>query len=226
MDITKTIAFRMLYKMYKWISVPGKIHFDMNLLYVRLFDWIHGTTFAGRLKQDQIGTSKERANDYSATPTDIIKTLKKIGVTTDDSIIDMGCGKGLAMYYMGKFDFCKVGGVELSSDLAEEAKKNLEKLDSKGCINGRYEVVCADAGKFVEIDGYNYFYIYNSFPEAVLQEVMNNIDSSIERKRRKVTILYLYPEFANVINDNPKWKLVSKGSKREVREGMHIYINI
>ena len=88
----------------------GKLKFQVNLGFVRLIDVLCGTDFSGRLYHDEIGVSKERANDYSATPLDLFRTLHKCKITFEDSIVDLGCGKGLAMYYMSFFPFRKLGG--------------------------------------------------------------------------------------------------------------------
>lgn len=202
---------------------PGRIQFVLNMLYVNIFDLVKGTRFGGRLFQNEIGTNVERANDYSATPRCLIDTLSHLKVSNQDSIIDMGCGKGLAMYYMSKFPFKQIDGIELSRQLVQEARYNLNKVcpQSKGRIN----LICADAGKYKNYDKYNFFYIYNSFPRQVMREVIEQISISLERKPRKVFILYLYPEYADEFRRNQVFSLVKKGGENEIREGMHIYVN-
>ena len=203
-------------------TTQGRLYFAANLIWVNLFDKFRGTRFGGRLYQNEIGTSKERANDYSASPRCLIETLKTIQITREDTILDLGCGKGLGMYYMSKFPFKKIGGVELSKVLVEDTKYNLKKI----CPNDkkRFRVVHADAGKFKGYDSYNFFYIYNSFPREVVKEVIKCIEQSLNRKPRKIVILYLYPEYADEFRKS-QFCLIKKGSKKEIREGMHIYIN-
>lgn len=208
------------------ILTPGRLYFGLNLLFVKIFDRFHGTDFSGgkrgRLLQSEIGTTKERANDYTPTPRSLIATLKLLDICKDDKILDMGCGKGLAMYYMSKFPFNKIGGIELSRNLCKHAKRNLKKVTG---THSNFEIICSDAGKWNGYDEYNYFYIYNSFPRQVIKEVINKITISIENKPRKVIILYLYPEYADEFRKNKEFILVKKGTKKEIRYGMHIYIN-
>lgn len=106
----------------------ARLSFKFNEVQVIIFDIFHRTNFSGRLYWDEIGTTKERANDYSASPKNILKTLKRMDISESDSIIDMGCGKGLAMYYMSKFPFGKIAGIELSESLLKMAKKNLKEI--------------------------------------------------------------------------------------------------
>lgn len=106
----------------------GRLKFAINLMYVSCFDKVRGTNFGGRQYQNEIGTTKNRANDYSATPCYLVKTLKELYITKEDTILDLGSGKGMAMYYMSKFPFKKIGGIELSRTLVDDAKCNLKKL--------------------------------------------------------------------------------------------------
>lgn len=54
---------------------------------------------------------------------------------------------------------------------------------------------------------------------------MGKITESIDRKPRKVIILYLYPEFPREIVRDRRFMLIKKGTKYEIRKGMHIYVN-
>lgn len=211
---------------FQLFLTPGRLYFALNLLYVRVLDRWKGTDFSGgrggRLLQKEIGISINRGNDYSPTPRCLLRTLRKLYITPEDKIMDLGCGKGLAMYYMSKFPFSQIGGIELSRKLALEAKSNLNIISGN---KRRYRIIRADAGKWDHYDEYTFFFIYNSFPKQVIKEVIDKINASVESKPRKVIILYLYPEFPEEITKDKKFVLVRKGSKKEIREGMHIYIN-
>ena len=89
---------------------PHSIIFRNNLKSVDEFDKKNGTNFGGRLYWDEIGTVKERANDYSPSPKDLVAQLKRHMFGVDDCIVDLGCGKGYAMYQLLQFPFKKVGG--------------------------------------------------------------------------------------------------------------------
>ena len=53
-------------------------------------------------------------------------------ITRDDSIIDIGCGKGRMLYFFSKFPFRKIGGLEYSQELADVARKNMQVLRMTG----------------------------------------------------------------------------------------------
>jgi hypothetical protein len=73
-------------------------------------------------------------------------------------------------------------------------------------------VFCADAAEFRELDDYEYFYLYNPFPEAVMRQVVENIRGSLERRPRKVTLIYKNPIFAGAL---PAAGFVKVGETRQ-----------
>lgn len=217
----KSIPF--VYKTYQVLLSlrPQSIYFERNLKKVKKFDRHYGTDFSGRLYWDEIGTSRERANDYSPSPDKLVKALDKMRIKGDDAILDMGCGKGFAMYIMSKYPFGKIGGVELSEKLCYVANMNLGRVMPKGLD---WEVIQCDAGNWNGYSEYNIYYIYNSFPEEVMEEVKHNIDDSFHIKPRKITVLYLFPRYPEIFMKDKNWKLIRRGNFLEQCYGMHIFV--
>lgn len=136
----------------------------------------------------ETGIPSEQGNQYQPSTNGLKSVLKNFSITKRDAIIDIGCGKGKAMYIMGQFPFGRVDGLELSEYLCEIAARNLQILEMKQC-----EVINDDAASFSNYDAYNYFYMFNSFPEAVFQDMLKQILLSLKRKPRKITFIYLNP---------------------------------
>ena len=219
----KRIGFlRNTYHFFQRNSIK-RILFRKNIKRIDKFDIEHGTDFGGRMYQDEIGVTKERANDYSPSPKkELYKIMKRSRLSEKDSIADLGCGKGYAMYLMAESPVGKIGGVELSEKLCDIARKNLEKTLGKTQV--KWQVDCSDAGTWEGYDDYNIFYIYNSFPKVVMEEVKRRINESIERQPRKVTVWYLCPEYPEVFYSDSKWNLISRESSFKLRHGMHIFV--
>jgi SAM-dependent methyltransferase len=138
---------------------------------------------------EELGLSAERSHPYSDSGRgDLQALLCTLGLKQNDAIVDLGCGKGGALISLADFPFSKITGVEISEELIEIAKINLNRLN----INN-VELVCCDAADFVDLDEYNYIYLYNPFPCSVLSVVINNIKKSLARIPRKITIIYLNP---------------------------------
>src|SRR2546425_424286 len=58
----------------------------------------------------------------------LVRVLKDLHINNQDTILDIGCGKGSAMLSMLKFPFARVDGIELSKEISEIAIRNLTKL--------------------------------------------------------------------------------------------------
>lgn len=201
---------------------PQVAYLENNRRKVYEFDKTHGTDFSEWVYQDELGISEKRANSYSPSPKKLVETLDCLEIHSFDSIVDLGCGKGFAMYQMANYPFGKIGGVELSYKLYEIANRNLEKVMP---ANVKWEICNCDAGIWDGYNDYNYFYMFNPFPNEVLYEVKKKIDDSIEQYPRKVTVLYLMPRCAEAfLEDTERWRLVKRGSRFEQKRGMHIFV--
>ena len=117
----------------------------------------------------------------------LTRLLKDFLITKSDNILDIGCGKGSAILRMTEFKFNKIDGIEIVKQHADVARKNFKKLGIKNV-----EIYNVDATKFTEYDKYNYFYMYNPFPDIVMQVVISKIVRHTSAGK-KVTIIYNNP---------------------------------
>ncbi len=140
---------------------------------------------------------------YASSPT-LKNILKRLKIRTSDKIIDMGCGKGMALYYMSKFPFHHIAGVEISSELADICEKNFCKLNIRN-----YKIYNMDASVFKEYDMFNYIYFYNPFNGKIFEKCLINIEESLLRVPRKITIIYHNAVFNEIVL-NHNFKLVKK----------------
>jgi hypothetical protein len=131
------------------------------------------------------------------------KVLAALDITENDSIIDIGCGKGSAMRTMLKFPFAKIDGLELSEQIAEIAIKNFKKLKTTRC-----DVFICNASEFGDYDGYNMIYAYNPFPCSIMSQVVDNLIQSIRRCDREVVIVYDNPTCDDVIVNQARFSKI------------------
>jgi SAM-dependent methyltransferase len=113
--------------------------------------------------------------------------LDTLSISQNDSILDIGCGKGAAMITMAQYPFGRIDGVEISPYLAEIAQRNLARLG----IN-RSSIFCCNAADFQGFDPYTLLYMFNPFYRDVLERVLENVRVSLERCPRQLTVIYLY----------------------------------
>jgi len=165
--------------------------------YLLLREKLEGVDFSEVIEVEELGLDPNLASHSAPSGNKYLRNvLNQISISNRDAIIDIGSGKGSAMRIMLEFPFHQVDGVELSPQVAEIAQKNFNKLKIP---RNRYELFVMDAANFKVLDGYNYFYFYNPFSQTVLEKVIENIVSSIERAPRIVFIIYNNPKYNSVI---------------------------
>jgi SAM-dependent methyltransferase len=149
---------------------------------------------------EELNLSAERSHYYSDSGgTELEKVLDRLKITSQDTIVDFGSGKGGALITLAKYPFSKITGVEISDKLIKIAQRNLRKL-----WIDNVNLVLSDAVEFTELDDYNYVYFFNPFPCIIKQSVIENLKISLTRKPRKITIIYLNPICHDaVVTDTP-----------------------
>ena len=122
------------------------------------------------------------------------KVLRDLNITKEDSIVDLGCGKGGAVIYMAKFPFNKIIGIEYSHSLFLNAQRNIERMKEKNI-----QIIYCDAGCYDDIDDINYFYMFNPFGLVTIKRVLDHICKSYIVNPRVIKIIYKNPSFHNEI---------------------------
>jgi len=157
-----------------------------------------------RANLGELNLSEERCHEYvnSGGP-HLEKVLKSLRITSQDSIVDFGSGKGGALISFSRYPFSKIAGIELSPTLVAIAEKNLQKLKI-----GNIRIIVHDATDFTDLDDYNHFYFFSPFPCNVMSAVIKNISTSLTRRPRKSVIIYFNPECHDtVVTDSPFLKI-------------------
>jgi SAM-dependent methyltransferase len=119
--------------------------------------------------------------------------LQDLLLVSSDNILDIGCGKGSAILRMTKFKFNNIDGIEIAKQNAEVARANFKKLSVDNV-----HIFNVDATEFNGYDNYNYFYMYNPFPDIVMQLVISKLLSQIS-EGKKITIIYNNPVCHKII---------------------------
>jgi SAM-dependent methyltransferase len=136
------------------------------------------------------------------------KILHKMRVGADDSFLDIGCGKGFILYLAQKSGFGRVHGIDLSPGLCRIANENLKILKA----SGRATVECIDAAEYKNFDGYSFIFMNNPFSADIMEAVVHNIELSLMRRPRNLTVIYLNPHCHRVLDGSVFFKLTEKRS--------------
>ena len=184
---------------------------------VTIDSW-RGLDFIIGMYNKQAETSAEIANVYHPSYAPLVKKiLKDCHITNKDVFCDMGSGKGDVLRVAHHFPFKKIIGVELSSKIYNIALNNSAKLKWENV-----ELINANAVDFTGIDEINYFFFYNPFPDTVFSAVMDNINNSINRLPREVTIIYHNPVCDNIVTDR-NFKIIKSYPSSKLHSDVNIY---
>jgi SAM-dependent methyltransferase len=159
-----------------------------------LFERPAGIDTASIVHLDELGLKAHGRVDYHPTPWLALKrVLPEREITEEDTFIDFGCGKGRVLYQAGMYPFRRVIGVELSSELADIARDNIERSRPK-LVCRDVEVVNTDVLAYEVPDDVTYAYFFNPFKGEIFTAVVDKLVASVRRRPRELTIIYMDPE--------------------------------
>ena len=159
---------------------------------------------------------------------DLPRVLHSEAITRDDVFLDLGCGKGRTILMASLYPFGRITGVELSPDIAQTALRNLETFrPPRRCEN--IEIVVADATNYKIRDDVTVVYLFNPFRGRTFDRVIANLIASIDRKPRRVRLIYRNAKYEDRVLCTGRARLVrvvpglrpSREWRRAV--GVHVY---
>ena len=172
--------------------------------FLKLIDDAQGIDTLKYVNVEDLGFSHAEGYRYEPTKKKYIReVLKKMNVSQDDSIVDLGSGKGSALIEFARYPFKKIAGVEFSNILINICLNNFTVLNIKNV-----ELYCINAAEFKQFDKYNYIYMYNPFPETVVKKVLSNLKAVIEKSANPIYIIYKYPTCHKAILDSGYFKKI------------------
>lgn len=106
------------------------------------------------------------------------------------SFVDFGCGKGRVLLVASEFPFRRIVGVEFAVPLADVAKRNVLRYRSRAQKCGDIAVTAMDAVQYELPEEPEVLYFYSPFPPAVMEQVFQNIESSLQKCPRDLYVLF------------------------------------
>lgn len=130
--------------------------------------------------------------------------------------VDMGSGKGRAVLIASEFPFKRIVGVELSEQLNRVAVSNVERYTPVPQLCRDIDLKCIDALEYDFGDEPLVLFLFDPFGREILEQVIANLESSLRAKPRKALVVYVYPQFVDVLERStlfhrttfggPKWQ--------------------
>ena len=163
----------------------------------------HGCDFGSWVEPQEAGFTLEQGNRYQPSNRALLRVLGDLPITSQDRILDIGCGKGHAMALMSRFPFQEVAGIELSAQLQDIANRNFARLGLPQC-----KVYRADAAVYQDYDRFTYIYLFNSVPRVVFLAAMEQLCLSLRRRPRRCVLIYLNPVYHEELVRSTPFRMV------------------
>lgn len=142
------------------------------------------------------GTRNPKEKDhfrYEATPyKDLLLLFDKLKLTKDDHFVDFGSGKGRVCFLVDHLYNATTYGLEINRETYHDALLNLtDYKEHKKDV--RINFINEYAEKYNILDKQNVFFFFNPFTVNIFEDVIKNIIDSLNKHKRKITIILTYP---------------------------------
>ncbi len=148
----------------------------------------------GWIELSELGLPSEHRVHYQPSPwLTLPRALRRSEVTSEDVFIDFGCGMGrMVLEAALLYPFARVIGVELSSQLAAVAERNVER-NRRRLAARQVEVVVSDVLDYRMPDDVTVAFFYNPFGGPIFEHVIRELLASVDRAPRRLRLIYQNP---------------------------------
>lgn len=156
------------------------------------FDSIHGTDTGGNYSAadfESVSLSALYGTGYLGVPPSALRpALAALPIRFEDfSFVDIGAGKGRALFVAAEFPFRHLFGVEIAGKLCEVARANAA---LKPEWKDRVSIVNEDATKFVYPEGPLVLFLYYPFFSPILRRFLASLERQLRRSPRDIYLLH------------------------------------
>ncbi len=201
----------------KFYSVPGRLARTLRR-HGLLATWRRSLRRAAEMRHERslgirtvgsidAATLKSSAESFGYQPIPYAAmeaALKSVQPTANDVFVDLGCGMGRAVVLAGVASFRRVIGVEISPELCNVARENIER--ARRCLQAASaDIVEADACEYPLPDDATVLLLFNPFDERIVRRVLENVRASLQKTPRALTIIYAIPKSRNDVLADVTW---------------------
>lgn len=182
--------------------------------------WMNVNTRGSVYFKEPRGSHRDAFDFETQAHSSFTRVIRIVKPTHEDVVFVLGCGKGRAVCHFARRPVAKVVGVELSQDLFREAEANARRLRGR---RAPIQIINGDAAN-TDVSGGTVFFMFNPFGEETLRAVLKNIEMSLRREERQITVIYARPLFDGVFSEFP-WLTIVRDYRRFSGLRVVIYSN-
>jgi SAM-dependent methyltransferase len=172
------------------------------------FDQTYNVETSGYVPTSKIHADpkiQDVTHPYAPVQPSVIRTiLAALGDVREYTFVDYGCGKGRATLVATEFPFERIIGVELSSSLAEVARKNAAIFAARFPNRTQIDIYAQNVLDYEPPNSKLAIFIYHSFGRAVWAEVLKKLEAGLAATRHgHVFLIYCNPVFWQALDASP-----------------------
>ena len=111
-------------------------------------------------------------------------------MTSEDVLLDVGCGKGVVLCAALAYPFGRMIGVEMSRELCQVAQRNVRRMNK---TNVSVDVLNVDAAHYVVPSDVTVVYLFNPLVDDLFDDFLDRLMQSLQARPRLVRIVYRKP---------------------------------
>ena len=146
-------------------------------------------------EEDEDEEQGELDNLYLGTPYNFLERLfLAYPFKNEDHLVDFGCGKGRVLFMAAHHHCPQVTGYENHEKRFITLSNNVKEYQKKARNHTRFNVFHLDVQKAEIPDDTNKFFFFEPFHLPIFEAVMHNIELSLSRRKRNVTLFVNLPD--------------------------------
>ncbi|HZZ00438.1 MAG TPA: class I SAM-dependent methyltransferase, partial [Candidatus Baltobacteraceae bacterium] len=140
--------------------------------------------------------------------------IEKMNLSSDDSVLDLGCGAGWAslMVRSRLGESCRVVGVDISDEFVRRASAKSQEMANVSFLQGTADQIPSSDAAFTKVLSFSSFYYFPD-PKRALKEIFRVVAPG----GRLFILTCLY-------KDRPDWAEQESGLKWEARTGASVHV--
>lgn len=154
------------------------------------------------------------------------RAIRPREVGPGDVFIDLGSGKGRVVLLAARYPFDRVIGVEISEELNQIARENLER-ERPRLRCPEVDIVTADLAAYELPDEVTHVYMYNPVTGPLFETVLGKILASLERRPRPLRVIYACPDepLRQALEETGRFRLLrkSRGIRLDLPPYLFVY---
>jgi SAM-dependent methyltransferase len=161
------------------------------------FDRFHGTDTSGTVPETDL-PANEIARTYAvgyagSQPSVLRLALAKLPKLDTYTFLDLGCGKGRPLLVASEFPFRDIIGVDLSSPLAQVARRNASIIANRFPARTSVRVAVGDASNYPLPPGNLVIFLYHPFHAELIANVVAGVEAALASEARSIYVIYYNP---------------------------------